>query len=205
MGRMTERDMKAYNFLVKTRLPINSCDLAKMFYQSPTGNEMSSLIIAQRRMRVLKELQYIEISPKKFGSSNYYYVGKVNEKSLRHRLLMSHVIATIATSGFEVVDIQVEKRMPEKYSIISDIFLLCKYNQDSFYLIIEVDLTKEFNEECYEVLIKDLQNNKLKFKYPVLIMSVSDFKLKSDFIKSNVIQLNTQLSNFNKLLFNFIK
>ena len=202
---MTERDMKAYNFLVKTRLPISSCDLAKMFYQSPTGNEMSSMIIAQRRMRVLKELQYIEISPKKFGSSNYYYVGKVNEKSLRHRLLMSHVIATIATSGFEVVDIQVEKRMPEKYSIISDIFLLCKYNQDLFYLIIEVDLTKEFNEECYEVLIKDLQNNKLKFKYPVLIVSVSDFKLKSDFIKSNVIQLNTQLSNFNKLLFNFIK
>ena len=197
--------MKAYNFLVKTRLPISSCDLAKMFYQSPTGNEMSSMIIAQRRMRVLKELQYIEISPKKFGSSNYYYVGKVNEKSLRHRLLMSHVIATIATSGFEVVDIQVEKRMPEKYSIISDIFLLCKYNQDLFYLIIEVDLTKEFNEECYEILIKDLQNNKLKFKYPVLIVSVSDFKLKSDFIKSNVIQLNTQLSNFNKLLFNFIK
>lgn len=197
--------MKAYNYLVKTRLPISSCDLAKMFYQSPSGNEMSSMIIAQRRMRVLKELQYIEISPKKFGSSNYYYVGKVNEKSLRHRLLMSHVIVTIATSGFEVVDIQVEKRMPEKYSIISDIFLLCKYNQDLFYLIIEVDLTKEFNEECYEVLIKDLQTNKLKFKYPVLIVSVSDFKLKSDFIKSNVIQLNTQLSNFNKLLFNFIK
>lgn len=197
--------MECYQFLVKTRLPASGSDLAKMFYPSPTGNERSSITIAQRRLRIMHELQYIEISNRKFGDSNYYYVGKINERSLRHRLLMSHVIATISTSGIEVIDIQIEKRMPEKYGIISDIFLLCKYNRDFFYLIIEVDISKSFNEESYIKVINDLKNNTLRFKYPVLIISVCDTKLQNDVIKSTVIQLNTNLSDFNKLMFNFIK
>lgn len=176
-----------------------------MFYPSPTGNERSSITIAQRRLRVMHELQYVEISNRKFGDSNYYYVGKVNERSLRHRLLMSHVIATVSTSGIEVVDINIEKRLPEKYGIISDIFLLCKYNKDYFYMIVEVDISKSFNEESYIKVITDLKNNALRFKYPLLIVSVCDSKLENDIIKNTVIQLKTDLSDFNKLMFNFIK
>lgn len=197
--------MECYNFLVKTKLPVTGSDLAKMFYPSPTGNERSSITIAQRRLRVMHELQYVEISNRKFGDSNYYYVGKVNERSLRHRLLMSHVIATVSTSGIEVVDINIEKRLPEKYGIISDIFLLCKYNKDYFYMIVEVDISKSFNEESYIKVITDLKNNALRFKYPLLIVSVCDSKLENDIIKNTVIQLKTDLSDFNKLMFNFIK
>ena len=197
--------MECYNFLVKTKLPVTGSDLAKMFYPSPTGNERSSITIAQRRLRVMHELQYVEISNRKFGDSNYYYVGKINERSLRHRLLMSHVIATVSTSGIEVIDINIEKRLPEKYGIISDIFLLCKYNKDYFYMIVEVDISKSFNEENYIKVITDLKNNTLRFKYPLLIVSVCDSKLENDVIKNTVIQMKTDLSDFNKLMFNFIK
>lgn len=205
MKKLTERDRKCYEFLVKTKLPANSYDLAKLFYPSPTGNERSSVVVAQRRLKVLHELQYVEISKRKFGESIYYYVGKINERSLRHGLLITHTIATIATSGFEILDIQTEKKLPEKYGIVCDVFLMVRYNKTIFYLILEVDLTKEFNETGYTKLITDLKNKSFILNYPVLILSISDFPLQSDLIKKNVTQIKTNFTNVNALLFNFIK
>ena len=124
---------------------------------------------------------------------------------MRHGLLITHTIATIATSGFEILDIQTEKKLPEKYGIVCDAFLTLRYNKTVVYLIIEVDLTKEFNETGYTKLITDLKNKSFILKYPVLILSVSDFSLKSDLIKKNVTQIKTNFTNVNALLFNFIK
>ena len=176
-----------------------------MFYPSPTNNEQSSVVVAQRRLKVLHELQYVEISKRKFGECIYYYVGKINERSLRHGLLITHTIATISTSGFEILDIQTEKKLPEKYGIVCDAFLTLRYNKTIFHLILVVNLTKEFNEEGYTKLITDLKNKSFVMKYPVLILSVSDYPLKSDFIKKNVTQLKTNFTNVNPLLYNFIK
>lgn len=120
-------------------------------------------------------------------------------------MLITHTIATIATSGFEILDIQTEKKLPEKYGIVCDVFLTLKYNKTIFHLIVEVDLTKEFNETGYTKLITDLKNKSFILNYPVLILSVSDFSLKSDLIKKNVTQIKTNFTNVNALLFNFIK
>lgn len=176
-----------------------------MFYPSPTNNERSSVVVAQRRLKVLHELQYVEISKRKFGECIYYYVGKINERSLRHGLLITHTIATIASSGFELLDIQTEKKLPEKYGIICDAFLTLRYNKTVFHLILEVDLTKEFNETGYTKLITDLKNKSFVMRYPVLILSISDYQLKSDLIKKNVTQVKTNFTNLNPLLYNFIK
>ena len=120
MSRCTERDRRFYYFLVKTRLPMTITDVAHMFYPSPSGNERSSITIAQRRCRELKKMQYIEISNRSFGSCNYYYVGsKPNERSLRHRLLMSHVISTISCNGFNIIDVETEKSFMDSINKMS--------------------------------------------------------------------------------------
>ena len=53
---ITDRDKKFYNYLIRTRLPININDVADMFYPSPTGNKRRSITIAQRRCRELKKI-----------------------------------------------------------------------------------------------------------------------------------------------------
>ena len=128
MSRCTERDRRFYDFLVKTRLPMTITDVAHMFYPSPSGNERSSITIAQRRCRELKKMQYIEISNRSFGSCNYYYVGsKPNERSLRHRLLMSNVIATISCNGINIIDVETEK------SFMDSIDKMSRESQNAIY------------------------------------------------------------------------
>lgn len=203
---LTARDKKFYDFLTETRLPIKSTDCAKLFYPSETGNERSSIVIAQRRAKVMQKEQYIEISKKGFGDSVYYYVGQApSQKMLRHSLMKSSVIAKIATSGFEVLDIDVEHHFPSKYGLISDLYLTCKYGKEVFDLIVEVDLTKDFNVEGYTRLINDIKNRTFQLKRPLYILSVSDFKIKDEFIKKHVTQVKTDFSDFEKFKYNFIK
>ena len=203
---LTARDKKFYDFLTETRLPIKSTDCAKLFYPSETGNERSSIVIAQRRAKVMQKEQYIEISKKGFGDSVYYYVGQApSQKMLRHSLMKSSVIAKIATSGFEVINIDVEHHFPSKYGLISDLYLTSKYGKEVFDLIVEVDLTKDFNVEGYTRLINDIKNKSFQLKRPLYILSVSDFKIKDDFIKKHVTQVKTDFSDFEKFKYNFIK
>ena len=68
---LTARDKKFYDYLTETRLPILSVDCARLFYPSETGNERSSIVIAQRRAKVMEKEQYIQISKKGFGGSVY--------------------------------------------------------------------------------------------------------------------------------------
>lgn len=203
---LTSRDKKFYDYLTETRLPILSTDCARLFYPSETGNERSSIVIAQRRAKVMEKEQYIQISKKGFGGSVYYYVGQPpSSKMLRHSLMKSSAIAKIATSGFEIISIDVEHHFPEKYSLISDLYLTCKYGKETFDLIVEVDLSKDFNVEGYTRLIKDIKNNNFQLKRPLYILSVCDFKIKDEFIKMHVTQIKTDFSDFEKFKYNFIR
>lgn len=201
---ITDRDKKFYNYLIRTRLPININDVADMFYPSPTGNKRSSITIAQRRCRELKKLQYIEVSNRSFGNCNYYYVGqKPNERQLRHKLLISHVIATITSNGFIITELEVEKQIMNG-EIRCDVFATLEYNGTKRTMIIEVDLTKEFNVDGYSRLIRRVQDGIISFKYPLMIVSVCDFKIESD-IKKYIITCKTDLSDFNKFIWHFVK
>ena len=205
MSRCTERDRRFYDFLVKTRLPMTITDVAHMFYPSPSGNERSSITIAQRRCRELKKMQYIEISNRSFGSCNYYYVGsKPNERSLRHRLLMSHVIATISCNGFNIIDIEIEKSFMDG-ELRSDIYMIIEYNKTKYCLLCEIDLTKPFNTDGYTKLLNKVMKGEIKFPYQLILLSVSDMKLEESDIKKYITQVDTELKSFNKFLWKFIK
>lgn len=202
---LTKRDKVFYDYLVSTRLPIWSIDAAKMFYPSESGNERSSLTICQRRARVMEKEQYIEISKKSFGEGVYYYVGQApGQKLLRHNLTKSSIIAKIATSGFEILSIEPEYQI-KKHGIQADLFLTCRYGKKLFLLLIEVDLTKDFNVEGYTRLIKDIKQGGFTTEYPLYILSVCDFKIKDEFIKKYVTQIKTDFSDFEKFKYNFIQ
>ena len=202
---LTKRDKVFYDYLVRTRLPIWSTDAAKMFYPSETGNERSSLTICQRRARVMQKEQYIEISKKSFGEGVYYYVGQPpGQKLLRHNRTKISTISKIATSGFQIMSVEPEFQIKE-HGIQADLLLKCKYGKEIFLLLIEVDLTKDFNVEGYTKLIKAIQKGEFKTEHPLYILSVSDFKIKDEFIKKYVTQIMTDFKDFEKFKYNFIK
>ena len=52
--------------------------------------------------------------------------------------------------------------------------------------------------------INQLKKGEIKFDYPLLILSVCDFKIEDE-IKKYVIQVKTDLSDFEKLKYQFIR
>ncbi len=117
---------------------------------------------------------------------------------------MTDFIAELVANQFKVIDCRFEYALPEKYGIRSDIFITIEYNSKLYYLFVEVDVTKEFNKKYLE-LIQDIEKGLFRTKYPVFIVSISDFKIDNEEIRKNVIQIDTELSNFNKILWKFVK
>ena len=198
------RDKKVYQFLCQTKMPMNTSAIAKMFYLQ--NNTMASaLVIANRRLNKKVEEGYLDRLSRKFGEKAIYYCGKQpNKQQLRHKIIMTDFIAELVANQFKVIDCRFEYALPEKYGIRSDIFITIEYNSKLYYLFVEVDITKEFNKEYIE-LIKDIERGLFKTKYPVFIISISDFKIDNEIIKKSVIQNDTELNNFNKILWKFIK
>ena len=202
--RLMPRDKKVYQFLCQTKMPMSTSAIAKMFYLQ--NNTMTSaLVIANRRLNKMVEEGYLDRLNRKFGEKAIYYCGKQpNKQQLRHKIIMTDFIAELVANQFKVIDCRFEYALPEKYGIRSDIFITIEYNSKLYYLFVEVDVTKEFNKKYLE-LIKDIEKGLFRTKYPVFIIRISDFKIDNEEIRKNVIQIDTELSNFNKILWKFVK
>lgn len=202
--RMTERDRKFIKFMCEYKLPMVSVDIARMFFNQ-NNNMSSAVVIANRRLSKMVQEQYIQKLPRKFSEQNIFYAGnKPNEKQLKHKLLFSRFISYISSSGFEIKDIKVEYNLPQKYGIRTDLFLTITYNNKTYYVLAEVDITKTYNENYLNV-IHDIQNGLLKSEHEMIFVSISDFKIDNDELRKNVIQLDTEFKNFNKFVWRFIR
>lgn len=181
-----------------------SVDIARMFFNQ-NNNMSSAVVIANRRLSKMVQEQYIQKLPRKFSEQNIFYAGnKPNEKQLKHKLLFSRFISYISSSGFEIKDIKVEYNLPQKYGIRTDLFLTITYNNKTYYVLAEVDITKTYNENYLNV-IHDIQNGLLKSEHEMIFVSISDFKIDNDELRKNVIQLDTEFKNFNKFVWRFIR
>lgn len=201
---MTERDRKFIKFMCEYKLPMVSVDIARMFFNQ-NNNMSSAVVIANRRLSKMVQEQYIQKLPRKFSEQNIFYAGnKPNEKQLKHKLLFSRFISYISSSGFEIKDIKVEYNLPQKYGIRTDLFLTITYNNKTYYVLAEVDITKTYNENYLNV-IHDIQNGLLKSEHEMIFVSISDFKIDNDELRKNVIQLDTEFKNFNKFVWRFIR
>ena len=202
--RMTERDRKFIKFMCEYKLPMTSVDIARMFFNQ-NNNMSSAVVIANRRLSKMVQEQYIQKLPRKFSEQNIFYAGnKPNEKQLKHKLLFSKFIAYVSSNGFEIKDIKIEYNLPQKYGIRCDLFLTITYNNKTYYVIAEVDITKTYNENYLNV-IHDIQNGLLKSEHEMIFVSISDLKIDNDELRKNIIQLDTEFKNFNKFVWRFVK
>lgn len=202
--RMTERDRKFIKFMCEYKLPMTSVDIARMFFNQ-NNNMSSAVVIANRRLSKMVQEQYIQKLPRKFSEQNIFYAGnKPNEKQLKHKLLFSKFISYVSSNGFEIKDIKIEYNLPQKYGIRCDLFLTITYNNKTYYVIAEVDITKTYNENYLNV-IHDIQNGLLKSEHEMIFVSISDLKIDNEELRKNVIQLDTEFKNFNKFVWRFVK
>ena len=204
MPRLTERDKKCISWLSQTGLPATTQDLAIMFFPSISGSISSSLTVASRRLDAMAKLNQISKYPRRFSCPQIWYVGnKPNERSLSHRLHFTHFIAKLVENNFKIIDTKIEYRLPEKYGIVSDLFLTIEYNSKQYFVFVEIDITKSYNEN-YLSVIHDLDNGLLKSELPMIFVSVCNARIENEELRKRVIHIDLNYDSFNKLIWYFI-
>ena len=204
MPRLTERDKKCIAWLSQTGLPATTQDLAIMFFPSISGSISSSLTVASRRLDAMAKLNQISKYPRRFSCPQIWYiVNKPNERRLSHRLHFTHFIAKLVENNFKIIDTKIEYRLPEKYGIVSDLFLTIEYNSKQYFVFVEIDITKGYNEN-YLSVIHDLDNGLLKSELPMIFVSVCNARIENEELRKRVIHIDLNYDSFNKLIWYFI-
>ena len=203
--RVTDRDKRVIKFLGDNNCVCSTITLAKLFYNE-NHNLSSSVTIANRRLKKLHEGQYIQKIPRRFGEQQLWFIGnsKPNQSQLRHKVIMTDFIGELVYQGYKLLDVKFEYTLPEKYKIRSDMFVTIEFNNQIAYLFVEVDLSKSLNPN-YLQLISDIDNGLFKCKYPIYLVSISDFKIDDEILKKNFVSITTDLENIVKLSWKFIK
>lgn len=202
--RLTDRDRKFIKFMCEYKLPMTSVDIARMFFNQ-NNNMSSAVVIANRRLSKMVQEQYLQKLPRKFSENAVFYCGsKPNDKQLKHKLLFTKFISYVSSNGFDIKDIKIEYNLPQKYGIRSDLFLTITYNNKTYYIIAEVDITKTYNENYLNV-IHDIQNGLLKSEHEMIFVSISDLKIDNEELRKNVIQIDTEFKNWNRFVWKFVK
>ena len=200
--KLTERDKKCYEFLIKTRLPFTISSLAEIFY-NPNGNSRSAYTISSRRVSTMCKLGYLSKENATFGGETIVYAVKPNKTQLRHKLTQSKFMEQLSKNGFEIINAEPEYSF-KNYGIRSDMLITIRYNKKDYLLIVECNLNTPFNEK-YDELVKDVVNQKLKLNLPIILINISDHKLEGSFEYAKPLTLKTDFSNFNKFIYLFVK
>lgn len=199
--KLTNRDKKMINFIHNTNMIFTIRQIADIFYR--TGNDESSYVVASRRLRVVREFGYLKMTDKVMGESSIYYRDKL-PKEPKHKLLMSEFLRMLSISGFTIVDVQTEYQGFREYSLVPDMRVIMEYNDERYVVFVEVDLTKGFtSEEKYYQVFKNMKNLKEQIPYKVLLVSVCDKPFATNYV--NPIRLKTDFSDWNRLIWKFVK
>ena len=201
---LTTRDLEIIRYLEQNFL-ITSSIASRLVYW--TGNEKSSLIIAQKRLKVLFKEKEVKRLRDNITNEYVYYLHKVPTK-INHRLKIADFISRLNRLGFELQNIELEySELQESYNIRPDIMLEAKFNNVSFVALVEVDLTKSFsNITAYTEIVKD-RKNKVKQPLPnkpLLLISVSDIPIKRTGEQVKPVKIKTDFSDIIKLTYPFI-
>ena len=198
---ITTRDLQVVRYLEK-RFLINAEIASRLIYW--TKNEESSLNIAQRRLRELFKLKQVKRVREFVGQSYVYYLDKAPTKT-KHRLMMTDFLSRCQMNGFhvDIEETEVEfKGLERRFGVRPDMLVAFEYAGYKFYLLVEIDLTKEFtNADKYERIMKARRNRELPEIPPgtLGIVSVCDKKLEGDGFKP--IWVKADFSNFSNLIY----
>ena len=201
---LTTRDLEIIRYLEQNFL-ITSSIASRLVYW--TGNEKSSLIIAQKRLKILFKEKEVKRLRDNITNEYVYYLHKTPTK-INHRLKIADFISRLNRLGFELQNVELEySELQESYNIRPDIMLEAKFNNVSFVALVEVDLTKSFsNITAYTEIVKD-RKNKVKQPLPnkpLLLISVSDIPIKRTGEQVKPVKIKTDFSDIIKLTYPFI-
>ena len=201
MKKLTDRDKKMINFIHNTNMIFTIRQIADIFYK--TGNPKSSYVVATRRLKVARDFGYLKMTEKIMGEPSVYYRDKV-PKEPKHKLLMSEFLRMLSVSGFTIVEVETEYQGFREYSLVPDMRVIIEYNNEKYVVFVEVDLTKGFtSEEKYYQVFKNMKNLKEQIPYKVLLVSVCDKPFATNYV--NPIRLKTDFSDFNRLIWKFVR
>lgn len=201
MKKLTDRDKKMINFIHNTNMIFTIRQIADIFYK--TGNPKSSYVVATRRLKVARDFGYLKMTEKIMGEPSVYYRDKV-PKEPKHKLLMSEFLRMLSVNGFTIVEVETEYQGFREYSLVPDMRVIIEYNNEKYVVFVEVDLTKGFtSEEKYYQVFKNMKNLKEQIPYKVLLVSVCDKPFAANYV--NPIRLKTDFSDFNRLIWKFVR
>ena len=201
MKKLTDRDKKMINFIHNTNMIFTIRQIADIFYK--TGNPKSSYVVATRRLKVARDFGYLKMTEKIMGEPSVYYRDKV-PKEPKHKLLMSEFLRMLSVNGFTIVEVETEYQGFREYSLVPDMRVIIEYNNEKYVVFVEVDLTKGFtSEEKYYQVFKNMKNLKEQIPYKVLLVSVCDKPFATNYV--NPIRLKTDFSDFNRLIWKFVR
>ena len=202
MKKLTDRDKKMINFIHNTNMIFTIRQIADIFYK--TGNPKSSYVVATRRLKVARDFGYLKMTEKIMGEPSVYYRDKV-PKEPKHKLLMSEFLRMLSINGFTIISVDTEYQgFREDYGLIPDMRIIIEYNREKYVVFVEVDLTKGFtSEEKYYQVFKNMKNLKEQIPYKVLLVSVCDKPFATNYV--NPIRLKTDFSDFNRLIWKFVR
>ena len=193
---ITTRDLEIVRYLEKNFI-VNAEIASRLVYW--TKNEQSSLNISQRRLRELHKLKQVKRIREFVGQSYTYYLGKTPTKT-KHRLMMSDFLSRCQVNGFYIDLEQTEtewKGVEERFGIRPDMLVTITYNGQTYQLLVEIDLTKEFtNGSKYAKLQKAIRNGELQrvFKHSTAIVSVCEKRPQTEGLTT--IWIKPDFSNF---------
>lgn len=202
---ITTRDLEVIRHLENGMLL--TADIAsRLVYH--TQNKTSSLKIAQRRLTELYKSKHIKRLRNSVTNSYIYYLNKTPTK-VDHRLTIASFIAELNIIGFEIEEYQLEYTvLQENYHLRPDIFLILNNHGKRISALVEVDLTKGFtNIDKYNNVITDTKNG-IKTGLPALsfmLVAVTDKQINKDECLIKPIQIHTDFSDINRIMYPFQK
>lgn len=194
---------------------VSTKNVEKVFFK----DQNYSYVIARRRLQELEKHGYVKIEKDEENNRNIYLFNKKNEKikfPSQHRMIILDCLSEMHYSGFQVEHFDVEKHwLDEKNKgIYSDGFAIFKFHDGKeerrYHYFIEVQTSNnahnlEKYDKLYEMGIVQkfyLENGYDKNFFPKRILLISDREYKKEITTQHcqVIQLDTKLNNFYKIL-----
>jgi hypothetical protein len=169
--------------------------------------------IARKRLLEMLKAGYIKVERNSVTNKNLY---TLNEKDIKppseHKMIILSVLAEMKYMGFQIEHFEVEKHwVHDKGKMVySDGFVIFTMDNRRYHYFIEVHRSNNINNlEKYDSLYDSgivqkwyEENGYNKDFYPKRILLISDreFKKEIELKHCQVIQLNSKLENFYKIL-----
>jgi hypothetical protein len=183
--------------------------IQKVFFKE----QQYSYNIARKRLLELKKEGYIKVDRDSITNKNLY---TLNEKDIKppseHKLLILNILAEMKYMGFNVEHFEVEKHwIHDKGKMVySDGFCIFTMDNRRYHYFIEVHRSNNINNlEKYDMLwdsgvvqkwYEDSGYSKDFYPKRILLISDREYKKEIELKHCQVIQIDSKLSNFYKVL-----